>query len=151
MPSTLTPASLFAWARRSYSGNAYWHTGQLTLKNASTTGPRCSKCCSETWWPSSVRRVKSGATIPASNAAIQQDLPLLHFLIRLHSTHRGLSRQFAQYFARESSERQLLPLLAGDPTRVSGECAEQSGGSLRHRHFVVRVGDGVAKLGQHFV
>src|SRR5450755_4260563 len=115
MTSTLILASLFAWARRSYSGNAYWHTGQLTLKNASTTGPRCSKCCSETWWPSSVRRVKSGATIPASNTAIQQDLQLLHLLIRLHCTHRGLSHEFAQYFTRQPGERQLLPLLAGAP------------------------------------
>src|SRR5271165_2495410 len=122
MPSTLTVASRFAWAMRSYIGNAYWHTGQLTLKNASTTGPRCSKFCSETWWPSSVGRVKSGATIPASNAAIRQDLRLLHVPIvpiRLHCTHRGLSHQFAQYFARQPGERQLLPSLAGDPTRVS--------------------------------
>src|SRR5271166_2374114 len=97
MPSTVTLAPWFARYTRSRYGKAYWQTGQLTLKNANTTGPFCSVSSSVTGFPCTVESVKPGARTPVLNVAINQVPPKT---LRLFRTPAGLNLQLAQNLAR---------------------------------------------------
>src|SRR5882724_12179670 len=83
MPTTVMFWSPWALCRRSRYGNAYWQTGQDTLKKAARTGPFLRASCNENVLPSTAAREMSGAFVPAVNAAISCEPPkrrLSHFM-----------------------------------------------------------------------
>src|SRR5271169_6073039 len=94
MPSTVTLAARFARYTRSRKGKAYWQTGQLTLKNTSTTGPLASASRSDTFPPCTVGKVKSGASTPALNAAIDSTSEVVLSDVRFALTADRLSWGF---------------------------------------------------------
>src|SRR5271169_2992664 len=87
---------------RSRKGNAYWHTGQDTLKKAATTGPRLSASLKEKCVPSRVCSLKSGADVPAVSAAILFPPKMLRSHFTLASILDDLRR--AQNLPRQASQ-----------------------------------------------
>src|ERR1039458_4758282 len=81
----------YALRKRSKNGNAYWQTGQETLKNTAATGPRLSASRKENVPPSlplkRAGKEKSGALVPSRNAVISFRPPnrrSIHFIKEMH-------------------------------------------------------------------
>jgi hypothetical protein len=60
---------------RSRKGNVNWQVGQVTLKNAASTGPFASASARDTLFPSTVDSEIEGAVFPEDSALTRQHPP----------------------------------------------------------------------------
>src|SRR5256885_803503 len=132
MPTTRTFLPRYAWCRRSKNGNAIWHTGHETLKNASTTGPASSDEARLKFSPCVVRSEMSGALLPAVSAGI------LHQMLQKALVTQDLARKSGKRDFLEACERNPFALAAAGRLLSQGDGDEIVG--VRYR---MPKGDGI--------
>jgi hypothetical protein len=103
---------------RSRNGNVNWQTGQLTLKNAASTGPLARASASDTFLPSIVVSEIGGAGFPGDKALMQHPPKNVRasFLKLTLSNYSRFGASVEAFPVNTAPNHQLLEIVRADLT-----------------------------------